>query len=345
MGTPSAGCYNRQLGRLLVQGAPGERPDGLVITDDNLVPDLTAGLAESGVKDVVVAHTNFPHPTPSAVPGHAPGVRYSQTGGDLHGADRPAAEWGNGGGRDGTAGDFFGGLNRGTGFQPVARRKVCQRRGYGLEARATSERWTIDAVADAGTVPEEDVRTEMTRTKGVRTMKTSRIGRGAGWRGVAPGLLLALLLAAGWFSGFAPQAEAVSATGGTVTNYTDAGGSVEVLVVAGGGGDRVHFPVRCGIPMPARTMTARCCTSGIDMIQWVPGAGAKPLPEWRTELRQIQSLGKGLWLNGTGREVIQMMEYLRPEGCIYRVECGSRDEADMVIKACERLYGCRVSAS
>jgi DNA-binding LacI/PurR family transcriptional regulator len=67
--TPSAGCYNRQLGRLLVQGAPGERPDGLVITDDNLVPDLTAGLAESGVKDVVVvAHTNFPHPTPSAVP-------------------------------------------------------------------------------------------------------------------------------------------------------------------------------------------------------------------------------------------------------------------------------------
>jgi hypothetical protein len=40
-----------------------------------------------------------------------------------------------------------------------------------------------------------------------------------------------------------------------------------------------------------------------------------------------------------------MMEYLRPEGCIYRVECGSRDEADMVIKACERLYGCRVSAS
>jgi DNA-binding LacI/PurR family transcriptional regulator len=52
-----------------MHGRPGERPDGLVITDDNLVPELTAGLAESGVADLaVVAHTNFPYPTPSAVP-------------------------------------------------------------------------------------------------------------------------------------------------------------------------------------------------------------------------------------------------------------------------------------
>ena len=66
---PSAGPWLRQLGRLLVRGAPGERPDALVITDDNLVPELTAGLAGSGVRDlVVVAQTNFPHPTPSAVP-------------------------------------------------------------------------------------------------------------------------------------------------------------------------------------------------------------------------------------------------------------------------------------
>ena len=74
------GSWIQQLGRLLVQGAPGERPDGLVIADDNLVPELTAGLALSGVKVracgepgqpgdlVVVAHTNFPYPTPSAVP-------------------------------------------------------------------------------------------------------------------------------------------------------------------------------------------------------------------------------------------------------------------------------------
>jgi DNA-binding LacI/PurR family transcriptional regulator len=66
---PSAGPWIRQLGHLLMQGGPGDRPDALVIADDNLVPELTAGLAESGVRDLeVVAHTNFPHPTPSAVP-------------------------------------------------------------------------------------------------------------------------------------------------------------------------------------------------------------------------------------------------------------------------------------
>jgi hypothetical protein len=66
---PTAGPWLRQLGRLLMRGKPGERPDGLVIADDNLVPELTAGLAESSVRDLaVVAHTNFPYPTPSAVP-------------------------------------------------------------------------------------------------------------------------------------------------------------------------------------------------------------------------------------------------------------------------------------
>ncbi len=67
--------------------------------------------------------------------------------------------------------------------------------------------------------------------------------------GLAVGLILALL------AGLAPRAEAVSATGGTVTNYAEGGTnftahiftnsgvftnltltSVEVLVVAGGGG-------------------------------------------------------------------------------------------------------------
>lgn len=48
------------------------RPDALVITDDNLVPAATAGLKAARVKTpqeaYVIAHANFPHPTPSAVP-------------------------------------------------------------------------------------------------------------------------------------------------------------------------------------------------------------------------------------------------------------------------------------
>jgi hypothetical protein len=67
--SPSAGPWLRQLGRLLMRGKFGERPDALVITDDNLAPELTAGLAACGVRELaVVAHTNFPYPTPSAVP-------------------------------------------------------------------------------------------------------------------------------------------------------------------------------------------------------------------------------------------------------------------------------------
>ena len=66
---PSSGPWLSQLGRLLVRGALCERPDALVITDDNLVQELTAGLAESGAQNLaVVALANFPHPTPSAIP-------------------------------------------------------------------------------------------------------------------------------------------------------------------------------------------------------------------------------------------------------------------------------------
>jgi DNA-binding LacI/PurR family transcriptional regulator len=58
--------------QLLMSAAPAERPDALLIMDDNLVEHATAGLAAYGVRvpaDVeVIAHTNFPWPTPSAMP-------------------------------------------------------------------------------------------------------------------------------------------------------------------------------------------------------------------------------------------------------------------------------------
>lgn len=57
----------------LLMGLPAPvRPDALIIEDDNLVPAATRGIAASGVQVPghldVVAHTNFPWPTPSAVP-------------------------------------------------------------------------------------------------------------------------------------------------------------------------------------------------------------------------------------------------------------------------------------
>ncbi len=78
----SAGDYSwaRQAARLLFQGTGTARPDSLVIADDNLAPESTAGLLAAGVRvtdcgerrrsnDVLVlAHANFPYPTPTEVP-------------------------------------------------------------------------------------------------------------------------------------------------------------------------------------------------------------------------------------------------------------------------------------
>jgi hypothetical protein len=61
----------RRVTRLLMSGRAEQRPDALLISDDNLVPHATAGIQDAGLhapQDVVVlAHANFPNPTHSAV--------------------------------------------------------------------------------------------------------------------------------------------------------------------------------------------------------------------------------------------------------------------------------------
>ena len=62
----------RSCAHLLMRLPKEDRPDGLLVTDDNLVEQATAGLIDAGAQvphDIaVVAHCNFPWPTPSAVP-------------------------------------------------------------------------------------------------------------------------------------------------------------------------------------------------------------------------------------------------------------------------------------
>ena len=65
-------CWAANCAELLMRCDPSDRPDALMIMDENLVPAATAGLLAAGVRvpeDVlVVARTSFPYPTPSAVP-------------------------------------------------------------------------------------------------------------------------------------------------------------------------------------------------------------------------------------------------------------------------------------
>lgn len=62
----------RNLVHLLMHPQMRDRPDGLVIADDNLVEYATAGLIDAGMRvpgEVdVVAHCNFPWPAPSVLP-------------------------------------------------------------------------------------------------------------------------------------------------------------------------------------------------------------------------------------------------------------------------------------
>lgn len=62
----------RAVARLLCSAGAHDRPDCLVITDDNLVPAATAGILDAGLRVpqdlLVAAHANFPQPVPAAVP-------------------------------------------------------------------------------------------------------------------------------------------------------------------------------------------------------------------------------------------------------------------------------------
>lgn len=69
LGTPETA---RAYTRLLVASEPANRPDALIISDDNLVDHVLAGLEDSGVRvpeDLeILAHGNFPLVNPSGPP-------------------------------------------------------------------------------------------------------------------------------------------------------------------------------------------------------------------------------------------------------------------------------------
>lgn len=69
---PDTAPWAKQVMLAVFRVQKAQRPDALIVADDNLVEAATEGLAASGVRvpqDVdVVAHTNFPWPTKSHVP-------------------------------------------------------------------------------------------------------------------------------------------------------------------------------------------------------------------------------------------------------------------------------------
>ena len=68
----SADRSTRGVAHLLMHKGQEVLPDGLIVMDDNLLEHAALGLLDAGVRVpeelTVVAHTNFPWPTPSSVP-------------------------------------------------------------------------------------------------------------------------------------------------------------------------------------------------------------------------------------------------------------------------------------
>ena len=71
---------------------------------------------------------------------------------------------------------------------------------------------------------------------------------------------------------------------------------------------------------------------GLDVIQWVPGAGQLAQIGWLDLLHRIQDAGKGLYLYGSPDEIKVFHKELRPERVIYDTWAGSPAEADALLK-------------
>lgn len=66
-------------------------------------------------------------------------------------------------------------------------------------------------------------------------------------------------------------------------------------------------------------------------IQWVPGAGARPMSEWLELLKRILDAGKLLYISCEPNEVEILLKSLPHRGLLLDTRCGSREEADALL--------------
>lgn len=73
----------------------------------------------------------------------------------------------------------------------------------------------------------------------------------------------------------------------------------------------------------------------LDGIQWVPGAGAKPMSEWVDVLRRIQDAGKCLQISCAADEVELLLSELRHGGLLISTGAPSEAEARALLRKVE----------
>jgi len=75
----------------------------------------------------------------------------------------------------------------------------------------------------------------------------------------------------------------------------------------------------------------------LDAIQWVPGAGSKPMAQWTDVLKRIQQAGKGLTIDCAPNEVLPILRELRPEGVLIFTQCASEEEGRALLRQVSAL--------
>ena len=70
----------------------------------------------------------------------------------------------------------------------------------------------------------------------------------------------------------------------------------------------------------------------LDGIQWVPGAGEKPMIEWMDLLKRIQAAGKNVIVGGSFEELKIYHRELKPNLTFYCTGAKDEREADEILR-------------
>jgi len=89
-------------------------------------------------------------------------------------------------------------------------------------------------------------------------------------------------------------------------------------------------------PMALSNLDRLLQIESLDGIQWVPGAGAKPMSEWLDVCRRILDAGKCLQISCKPEEVDFLLSHLKHEGLFISTYCRSEKEAREVLRIVER---------
>ena len=91
-------------------------------------------------------------------------------------------------------------------------------------------------------------------------------------------------------------------------------------------------------PMALKNLDALLELEPLDGIQWVPGAGAKPMSEWVDVCAKVLNAGKCLQIGCMPNEVEFLLSKLKHEGLFISTHCSTEKKARSVLKITERCH-------